>query len=139
MPAASEAAIDSAVAVCASLRRNRREHAAAEPNTPMVAEAAEAAGVGKDEAQWRARIQVERDALARAESFAEALQSRINALSMDFVNRDDPAQRNVIAGDRQKALTELERVTKEVAEHTKAIAGIQDEARRAGVPSGWVR
>jgi hypothetical protein len=104
-----------------------------------AAEAAEAAGVGKDEAQWRARIQVERDALARAESFAEALQSRINALSMDFVNRDDPAQRNVIAGDRQKALTELERVTKEVAEHTKAIAGIQDEARRAGVPSGWVR
>lgn len=93
----------------------------------------------KDEKYWRQRIQAERDALARAQSFAEALQSRINALSNDFVNRDDPAQRNVIAGDRQKALTELERVRKEIAQHTQAIADIQQEARRAGVPAGWVR
>ena len=28
---------------------------------------------------------------------------------------------------------------KEVATHTKAIADIQEEARKAGVPAGWVR
>ena len=100
---------------------------------------AKAAPAEKDEKYWRQRLQAEREALARAQAFAEALQSRINALSTDFVNRDDPAQRNTIAADRQKALTELERVQKEIAQHTQAIADIQQEARRAGVPAGWVR
>lgn len=93
----------------------------------------------KEEAQWRERIRGERDALERAKTFADALQSRINALNTDFVNRDDPAQRNVIAADRDKAVAEMARLKKEIEQHTKAIAGIQDEARRAGVPAGWVR
>jgi hypothetical protein len=93
----------------------------------------------KDEAQWRERIRREREALERAKTFADALQSRINALDTDFVNRDDPAQRSVIAADRDKALAELERVKKEIEQHTKAIATIQEEARRAGVPAGWIR
>ena len=81
----------------------------------------------------------ERDALSRAELFAEALQSRINALSTDYVNRDDPAQRDVVAAERLKALAELDRVKQEIQQHQKTIAGIQDEARRAGVPAGWAR
>ena len=83
--------------------------------------------------QWRERVKAERDALERAKMFADALQSRINALTTDFVNRDDPAQRNVIAADRDKALAEMDRVKKEIEQHTKAIADIQEEARRAGV------
>jgi hypothetical protein len=103
------------------------------------AKAGDAKAGKKDEAYWRKRIQAERDALARAESFATALQSRINALSTDFVNRDDPAQRNQIGADRQKALAELDRVKKEIVDHNKAIAEIQQEARRENVPAGWVR
>jgi hypothetical protein len=67
------------------------------------------------------------------------LQSRINALTTDFSARSDPAQRAQIGNDRQKALTELDRVKKEIAANTKAIADIQEEARKAGVPAGWVR
>ena len=93
----------------------------------------------KGEAYWKKRIETARETLSRAQIFAEALQSRINALSADFVARDDPAQRAVIAADRQKALAELDRVRQEIAEQTKAIAAIQDEARRAGVPPGWLR
>lgn len=93
----------------------------------------------KTQAYWQKRIAAERDALSRAQIVAEALQSRINALSTDFVNRDDPAQRNVVAADRQKALAELERVRQEIQQHEKAIADIQTEARKAGVPAGWVR
>jgi len=88
---------------------------------------------------WRKRIATARDALSRAQVFAEALQSRINALTTDFTNRDDPAQRNAIAAERQKALAELDRVKQEIVDHQKAISAIQDEARRAGVPAGWVR
>jgi hypothetical protein len=131
--------------------------AAASPGTPAVsgdkdavqadddAAAGQVAPAGapaepkKDEAYWRMQLAEARDGLARAQTFAEALQSRINALTADFANRDDPAQRSVIAADRQKALTELERVRKEIDEYTKAIAKIQEDARRAGVPAGWVR
>ena len=95
--------------------------------------------VKKDEAYWRGRMKAIRDAKVHAESFADALQSRINGLSTDFVNRDDPAQRNAIAADRQKAIDELARVKKEIPDQTKAIDDLQTEARREGVPAGWVR
>jgi hypothetical protein len=116
--------------------------AAAAPDTKKpdaAATPAPAADPKKDEAGWRQRVQASRDALGRAQTFAEALQSRINALSNDFTSRDDPAQRATVANDRQKALAELDRVKQEIQQHTKAITGIQEEARKAGVPPGWVR
>jgi hypothetical protein len=93
----------------------------------------------KDEAWWRARIAQAREAQRRAEVFAEALQSRINALSTDVVNRDDPYQRAKIADDRLKAIAELQRVTGEIEQSKKEIADIEEEARRANVPPGWLR
>jgi hypothetical protein len=93
----------------------------------------------KDEAYWRGRIAQERQAFQRAEMFRDALQTRINSLTADFTARDDPAQRNVIAADRQKALAELDRVKREIEEHKKAITDIEEEARKAGVPPGWLR
>lgn len=98
-----------------------------------------AAPAPQGETEWRKRITTARDVLTRSQTFAEALQSRINALSTDFVNRDDPAQRDVIAADRQKALAELDRVRREIQDQQKAIAAIQEDARKAGVPAGWVR
>ena len=96
-------------------------------------------GETRTEAYWKKRVAATREALSRAQTFAEALQTRINVLSADFVNRDDPAQRNTVAADRQKALAELERVKQEIQQHQKALTDIQDEARRANVPAGWAR
>jgi hypothetical protein len=93
----------------------------------------------KDQAYWNGRITTARASLDRSKVLVEALQSRINALTTDFVNRDDPAQRAVIEGDRKTALAELARVRKEIDDQQKAIAAIEEEARRAGVPSGWLR
>ena len=93
----------------------------------------------KDEAYWRTRLQTEREALSRAQMFSDALQSRINGLSTDFTARDDPAARAAIGADRQKSLDELQRVKKEIEQHTKALTDIQEEARRSGAPAGWVR
>lgn len=92
-----------------------------------------------DEKGWRARVTAAREQVRRNELFAESLQSRINALTTDFVNRDDPAQRSLIDQDRQRSLAELERVKNEIAEGQKAIAAIEEEARRANVPPGWLR
>ena len=93
----------------------------------------------KTEQAWRERMQAARDALQRSQMFAEALQSQINGLTADFTARDDPAQRAVVADNRQKALAELDRVKNDIVQQTKAIADIQSEARRAGVPPGWLR
>jgi hypothetical protein len=93
----------------------------------------------KDEAYWRDRIKAERDALARAETFAGALQSQINGLYGEFTACQAPPQCNEISAKRQKSIGELDRVKKEIADHMKGIADIQEEARRAGVPAGWVR
>jgi hypothetical protein len=110
----------------------------AKPADPAAPGAA-AGGAAKTEAEWKKRIADERDALSRAQTFAEAIQTRINVLSADFVNVDDPAKREVVAADRTKALAELDRLKQEIQTRQKAIIGIQDEARKAGVPAGWVR
>ena len=93
----------------------------------------------KDETYWKKRMAAARDAVERSKIFAEALQTRINSLSNDWAARDDPYQRATIGADKDKALAELARVQKEVEDGTKAIAAIQEEARKAGVPAGWVR
>jgi hypothetical protein len=106
---------------------------------PADAKAAPAASAKGDEASWRARIAQAREAVRRNEAFAEALQSRINALTRDFVNRDNPVQRAKIGEDRQKALEDLQRVRTDVEQGKKQIAEIEEEARKAGVPPGWLR
>ncbi len=93
----------------------------------------------KDETYWRNRVAQAREALRRAEAFADALQSRINALAADVVNRDDPYQRAKLADDRVKAIAELQRVQGEMAQSKKEIADIEEEARKANVPPGWIR
>lgn len=94
---------------------------------------------GKDEASWRQRMSQAREELRRNEMFVEALQTRINALTNDFSARDDPAQRAQISEERSKAIVEMERVKADVEANRKKIADIEEEARRAGVPPGWVR
>jgi hypothetical protein len=93
----------------------------------------------KDQAYWSGRMKALEASLERDQTFADALQTRINVLSADFVNRDDPVQRTAIGNDRQKALDELARLNKQITDDRKAISDLQEEARRAGVPAGWLR
>lgn len=93
----------------------------------------------KDQSYWSSRMAAARAALQRTQMFADALQSRINALTTDFVNRDNPVERQKIEETRKASLAELERVKKEMADQTKVISDIEDEARRASVPAAWLR
>ena len=106
---------------------------------PQKVDATKPAEPAKDEAYWRGRITAAREDVRRNEAFKEALQTRINALTADFAARDDPYQRAKVSDDRQKALAEMARVSAEIEKTIKSIADIEDEARRAGVPPGWLR
>ena len=106
---------------------------------PEKVDATKPAEPAKDEAYWRGRMAAAREDVRRNEAFKEAMQSRINALTADFTARDDPYQRAKIADDRQKALAELARLTEDIDKGNKLIVDIEEEARRAGVPPGWIR
>lgn len=93
----------------------------------------------KDREYWSGRLKALQEQVERDETYAAALQSRINALTADFVNRDDPAQRSVIERDRLRAIAESDRLKQAIPNDKKAIDTLLEEARRAGVPPGWLR
>lgn len=114
--------------------------AAAEPATAAApAPGAAAGGEARGQEYWSGRMAEARGKVERSQAFAQALQNRVDMLWTDFVNRGDPVQQRAIEQERNKALAELERLKKEIEDNQKAVAAVQDEARRAGVPAGWVR
>jgi hypothetical protein len=93
----------------------------------------------KGEDWWRGRISEPRERLHRDEVLLDALQARVNGLTSDFVGRDDPYQRARIGDDRQRAIVEMDRVRAEIVDLKKKIDDIEEEARKASVPPGWLR
>jgi hypothetical protein len=93
----------------------------------------------KDQAYWAGRRKELQGKLDSDQTLAEAMQARINALTADFASRADPVQRAGVERDRVKALSELDRLRKSIADGKKALADLDEDARKAGVPAGWLR
>ena len=96
-------------------------------------------GAVRDQKYWSGRMKDLQTQLDRDQAFADALQSKINGLTADFSARDDPAQRAQIGRDRQKAIDEQNRLRQAIQDDKKAISDLEEEARKAGVPAGWLR
>lgn len=106
---------------------------------PLGKEPAQSPADKKDQAYWQGRISNARLELSRTQMFADSLQTKINSLRTDFTNRDNRVEREKIQVELNTALSELERLKKEIEKQMKNITAIEDEARRAGVPAGWLR
>jgi hypothetical protein len=119
--------------------KDAKEAGAAKDAKDAKAGDAKDGGGAKDQKYWGDKAKGLREQLDRDQTFLDAIQNKINSLTTDFVNRDDPAQRSVIERDRQKALAELARLQKAIVDDKKAIADLEEEARRAGVSPGWLR
>ncbi len=91
------------------------------------------------EAAWRDRATKLREAVDRDTLLAAALQSRINALTTDAVNRDDPIQRAALVRERQQTIDELAREQLAVQKDKEKLAELEEEARKKGIPAGWIR
>jgi hypothetical protein len=116
------------------------EHGAAPAGGDQKPAGKTAPGAQADEASWRGRIMQARETLQRNEVFLQALQSRSNALYNDFRNGAGSfTQQAQVNEDRQKTQQELERVKADVENSRKLVADIEEEARKAGVPPGWLR
>lgn len=94
---------------------------------------------GDDEATWRERMMTARHALERDRVLADALQGRVNGLTSEMLARDDPKQREELARQRARAVAELDRLTLQVEKDALLIAQIEEDARKKGIPPGWIR
>jgi hypothetical protein len=97
------------------------------------------AGSTRTQADWASGMKDRQDKLSRDRVLLDSVQNRVNSLNTDFTARDDPAQRELIAQDRQRSLDELDRLRTDIAADEQAISDFEDEARKANVPSGWLR
>jgi len=96
-------------------------------------------GAVKDQAYWAKRKKDLQDRLERSKTQVDAMQTRINSLTADFASHDDPIQRSAIERDRQRAVDELGHLQQDIKDTQKALTDLDEEARKAGVPPGWLR
>jgi hypothetical protein len=94
----------------------------------------------ENEEAWHQKYQESQDKIKAAEDKINTLQSEINELTRAFyAEADGVAQRPVIEQERNDRLNSLDQAKKELEDAKQAAENLQDEARKAGVPPGWVR
>jgi hypothetical protein len=139
--------VDSAASVPAPVSEasGAQQAATAAAATSATAETGSAAASPKgspaadDEQSWRDQMSTLRTALASDQAKAASLQTQINGLQTDFINRDDPGQKSVPEQQLRQALANLDKARAQIQTDTAAIQALREQARRAGVPAGWTR
>jgi hypothetical protein len=101
-----------------------------------------AAGGGRrNEAYWRGRATRLREAVEEADNKVKELEARITALRNDLnpTNLQDPNRLQTRDRELREAMDSLDATRREAETARKALADLDDEARRAGAMPGWVR
>ena len=100
----------------------------------------------KDEAYWKDRMRGLRSTLDADQTYLDSATAREHELNVqvnkspdnsDYVR--DRLQRAELERQWQDAINEVKRLTAAVTNDKREIARAEDEARRAGVPPGWLR
>jgi hypothetical protein len=108
---------------------------------PAPPTSSESSDTAQREAAWRGRASALRDAITAAEKSIPQIEDRIAGL------RNDRNQANVMDPNREqnrqaeitKAQAELESVRAGLERSRQALADLEEEARRNGIPPGWLR
>ncbi len=95
--------------------------------------------IDQGEDYWRKLMGDARAARARSDTYLDALQNRIEQLTSDFNAQQDPALRNALWTQRARVIDDMERLKQEMADQDAAIAKIEEDARKANIPPGWIR
>jgi hypothetical protein len=98
---------------------------------------------GGDETYWRGRSQGLRSTVADTEKQIAALEARIQQLQLDrdpaSADLMDPNRLQKRDAERMKAIDELDRAKASLAAARKDLSDFEEEARRKGIPPGWIR
>jgi hypothetical protein len=93
----------------------------------------------KDEAYWREAFAGARDRLERSTAYMSALKTQYDVLANRFTTLNDPAARGAVVVEMEKVQAQIDRLQLDVDQQTKDLAALEEEARRARVPPGWIR
>jgi hypothetical protein len=118
------------------------EHSATGPPPAASTAAAASPPPTMDPAQrWRRDAKARRDAIKRAEAKVAGVQARLDALLVDLnpTNVGDPNRLQTLEADRAQARADLETAQDELAKARQALEDLEEEARKSGVPPGWLR
>jgi len=98
-------------------------------------------GRRRTEAYWRDRATRARDAVNEADAKVKDLEARVVALRNDMnpVNTQDPNRLQTRDRDLREAIDSLDAARRDADAARKAVADLEEEARRAGALPGWVR
>ncbi len=100
-----------------------------------VGEQAIAQGLPPDEAGWRARLQNARDGMDRNKLLLSALEQQARSAA----KRAGTSEGEEPADDGSNRATEIKRLKAEIDTFRATLANAEEDARKAGVPPGWVR
>lgn len=93
-----------------------------------------------DEGYWKDRYKDVATELREAEEKLARLQEEMNGLRIAFyAEQDGVAGRPKINSEIERQFEEIEVAKKQVEESKQALENLEEEARKAGVPPGWVR
>jgi hypothetical protein len=93
-----------------------------------------------DEQFWKDRYKDLAEDLHAAEEKLQQLQEEMNGLRIAYyAEQDGVAGRPKINSEIEKQFEEIEAAKKKVEDSKQALEILEEEARKAGVPPGWVR
>ena len=113
--------------------RTQETHAAGE--SPAAA-----AAPAESEASWRERARLARHRVEELRDRIQQAELEVRKLEGDFYSWDDGQYRDGVikpAWDRKR--DELETARRELVTAERELALLPEQARKAGVPQGWVR
>jgi hypothetical protein len=119
---------------------SRETSAVSASQESSASETGEGSSAGR-EMVWRQGARQRRDAIASAEARISEIESRLGALmnDRDPVGLMDPSRLQTIEARKAAARQELEQAKAALAEARNALADFQEQARRQGIPPGWLR
>jgi hypothetical protein len=116
---------------------------AAVPESADVGREAPAAPVPSseelNEATWRRRVRELVEAIEQNRLLISEAEAHLALFESQAVSRDDPAQQALLRQQAREARESLSGLARKVEAGERALAALLDEARRLGVPPGWLR
>ena len=93
----------------------------------------------KDEAYWRGAFADARTKLERSNGFLSALKAQYEVLANRFAATSDAAERGALVAQMEKVQAEVDGLQQDIVQQSKDLADLEEQARQAGVPAGWIR
>jgi hypothetical protein len=109
------------------------------PDAAAAALEAERQRLATEEASWRRRADLARITVTENQAAVAQYQEEAGKIANRILMSTDTNEILRLRGEQQKVQASLDAARGELDASRRALENLQEEARRAGVPPGWVR